>query len=182
MWPSVFVLPASWAAFPDINTLWSESHSPSCHRCLFFFFPSRSVSTLNCFVVTGHRRDTLQRTLQIIPPSLPRLWMMSWLWDARINGGIDRWHHIYFSIIWNYQCIWPSIDTLALHPHLCQLKSQRLAPEMSHHTPDNQQNIFTNLRRIEYVLYLLCVFAQCMSTILTYIELLLLLLIKHILW
>lgn len=39
MWPSVFILPASWGTFPEINTPWAESPSPSCRLHLFIFFP-----------------------------------------------------------------------------------------------------------------------------------------------
>lgn len=72
MLPSVFVLPASGATFPEINTLWSESHLAFC-RPHFFFVPPpppklRFVSTINReHAVLGHYRHvSLQRTLEIM--------------------------------------------------------------------------------------------------------------------
>lgn len=43
MWPSVFLLPASWGTFPEINTPWSESSSPSCCLHLFIYLFSSRV-------------------------------------------------------------------------------------------------------------------------------------------
>ena len=113
MWPSVSVLPASWATFPEINTLWSESPSPSCRLHLFIyfhqglqalssvFFPpmsGRCALSLEACHSAEHIRDNA------VPKSFSpavhyRHWrtysntsgkcthFISWLGDAGINGS-----------------------------------------------------------------------------------------------
>lgn len=70
MWPSVSVLPASWAIFPEINTLWSESHSQVSKHYWLFFAYRRTV-------LCHYRHAILQRTLQMM--LCPRAFFMLYI-------------------------------------------------------------------------------------------------------